>query len=285
MITMSHLNKNPIISAEELKQVDASEYLLFDASSGPNAYSNFLDAHLQGAQFVDLETQLSAKEKDPKHGGRHPLPSVADFAILLSGLGIKPDSNVIVYDRKSGANAATRFWWMLKSIGHAHAQVLDGGYQMAVEVGLPVASGPAVAQELSYYQAEAWLWPTITLPEMVEAIQNQDAIIIDVREAFRYQGISEPIDLVAGHIPGAYNIFYGDNLLTDGTFRPKIELQGRYASLMAMGKPIIVHCGSGVSACHTILALLQAGLRLPTLYVGSWSEWSRNLELFDFEES
>ena len=281
---MSRLNKNPIISAEELKQVDPRDYMLFDVSTGVDAYTNFLDAHLEGAQFVDLESQLSARDANPKHGGRHPLPALADFSLLLSSLGIKPESNVIIYDRKSGANAATRFWWMLKSIGHAHAQVLDGGYQMGVEVGLPVASGAAIAQPSSEYKAQAWLWPTINLPELVEVVQNQEAIIIDVREGFRYQGISEPIDLVAGHIPGAYNIFYGENLLSDGTFKPKVELQARYASLMAEGKPIIVHCGSGVSACHTILALLQAGLRLPTLYVGSWSEWSRNLELFDLEE-
>jgi thiosulfate/3-mercaptopyruvate sulfurtransferase len=185
---------------------------------------------------------------------------------------------VVVYDDKNGANAAARFWWMLRSIGHEKVQVLSGGIQAAIQVGFPTSSEVVIPNVVSSYPMNSCQWPTIDLEGMDALIQKDDFVVIDVRESQRFSGATEPIDLVAGHIPGATNIPFTTNLDENGFFLSPEELKTKYLNAFESipEENRVVHCGSGVTACHTLLALAIADLPLPKLYVGSWSEWSRN---------
>lgn len=268
----------PIISPATLLDLQSdSNLILIDTRSGPDARVNYLAAHLKGAQWVDLEAQLSEKSADAAQGGRHPLPAATKFAELLGQLGITPDSHVVAYDDKNGAIASARFWWMLRALGHERVQVLDGGYQAAVAAGFPVEDDFVKVRPKRPYPTAEWQLPIADINEVAQVAQSADAVVIDVREPGRYAGAFEPIDLVAGHIPGAINIPFVSNLDADGAFLPPEQLKAKYSE--AVGKyeahNIIVHCGSGVTACHTLLAMAQAGMEIPRLYVGSWSEWSR----------
>ncbi len=270
---------SPLINADKLVETcNNKNTILIDARSGNNAHEKYVTEHLGGAIFVDLEKQLADIKPDVAVGGRHPLPGPEKFAQLLGGLGIDTDSRVIVYDDKNGANPAARFWWMLRSIGHNKVQVLNGGYAAALKAGFPTRSGEETSLKKEKYKAGEWLLPTVTMAEVEKAAGNNSFRVIDVREKMRYDGEHEPIDLIAGHIPGAINVPYTNNLNQDGLFLPSSELRNKYVGILKETKPenVIVHCGSGVTACHTILALDAAGLPIPRLYVGSWSEWSRN---------
>ena len=270
-------SQSPIIEPAELIRLGQSkDVVLIDARSGPDAQERYISGHLPGAIHVDLDKDLSQKPKDPAHGGRHPLPDVKSFGELLGKLGITPEAHVVVYDDKKGANAAARFWWMLKTQGHKNIQVLDGGLEAAVNAGIELSKEPAVVKETAPYPVKEW--NNIAGIEQVAAVSTDpDYLIIDVREAYRYRGESEPIDTVAGHIPGAVNIPFASNLDEKGNFKPANELADKYEAIIKDRKPenVIVHCGSGVTACHTLLALEQAGIKGAKLYVGSWSEWSR----------
>ncbi len=269
----------PLINTGELvKTCNNKNTILIDARSGNGAYENYVTEHLAGAIFVDLEKQLADIKPDVAVGGRHPLPGPEKFAQLLGDLGIDTDSHVIVYDDKNGANPAARFWWMLRSIGHSKVQVLNGGYAAALKAGFPTHSGEETALKREKYKAGKWLLPTVTMEEVEKAVGDNSFTVIDVREKMRYDGEHEPIDLIAGHISGAINVPYTNNLNQDGLFLPLSELRNKYAEVLKKTKPenVIVHCGSGVTACHTILAMDAAELPIPNLYVGSWSEWSRN---------
>lgn len=272
-------NIAPIIQVKEaLTLVKSQSVLLIDATNGPNAKSNYLKKHLKGALYIDLNTQLSKIEEDVSQGGRHPLPLIGDFSKTLSELGISPQSHVIVYDNNKGANAASRFWWMMKSVGHDKIQVLNGGVQEAETVNFPLASGIEKTNPVAPYPVESWKLPMASMEEVEKATEDKDYLIIDVREPGRYRGEHEPIDLIAGHIPGAMNIPLATNLDADGLFLPAAQLREKYEKALGHRdqEHTIVHCGSGVTACHTLLAISHAGLPTPKLYVGSWSEWSRN---------
>lgn len=269
---------SPLLNVDELNRLMAGENLvLIDARTGPGVREKYNEQHLKGALFVDLETDLSEKG-NPAEGGRHPLPKVKDFAALLGRLGIDKSSHVVVYDDKNGANAAARFWWMMRAVGHEKIQVLDGGIQAAQAAGLPLTNEVSTAIAVSDYPANEWLLPVVGIDAVANAAQDPRFTVIDVREAFRYRGESEPIDTVAGHIPGAINIPYAGNLDVNGNFLSPGELLVKYKEVLGDNKTkqVIVHCGSGVTACHTLLAMDHAGLGIPSLYVGSWSEWSRN---------
>ena len=221
-------------------------------------------AHLPGARFVDLHHELAGGPG----GGRHPLPPVADFTALLGRLGITPGTLVVAYDSAGGATAA-RLWWMLRSIGHGQAAVLDGGYPAWV------AAGHAVTAELPTVHAhqlpDAPGWTGIVSADDLAEGAGLGATVIDSRAGERYRGEVEPIDAQAGHIPGAINRFHGDNLGADGTHRPLAEIAARFAGV---GERPIVYCGSGVTACHNLLAMSLVGINQARLYPGSWSEWS-----------
>ena len=268
---------SPIIQPHNLLSLKSThDIVLVDARAG--AKEKYAEKHLKGALFVDLETQLADIQANAAQGGRHPLPTVHRFTQVLEQLGISPDSRVVVYDDKNGANAAARFWWMLKSVGHPFVQVLDGGMAAAIKAGFPTDSGMEQPHSQGKYQADNWIFPLSNLDEVIKATADKEFLIIDVRDKYRYDGVSEPIDLIAGHIPNAINIPFSENLDSYGFFLPPSELKNKYEKALAHKKleNVMVHCGSGVTACHTLLAMDYAGLDIPKLYVGSWSEWSRN---------
>ena len=269
----------PIIDAAELLKIYQNEnVIIVDASTGKNAEENYKKKHLDKALYIDLNSQLAAIPDNFADGGRHPLPSIEKFATSLQQLGITNNSHVIVYDDKNGANAAARFWWMLKSIGHEKVQVLNGGIQAAEKVDFPINNTIKIPKVVDAYKFEDWKLPTAEINEVENNSQNQNYIVIDVRENNRYRGESEPIDLVAGHIPGAINVPFPTNLNDNEEFLSQTELKEKYQKIFGdiKAENIIVHCGSGVTACHSLLAIAYAGLEIPKLYVGSWSEWSRN---------
>lgn len=274
------MRTSPIIEVEELLNIyKNSDVLIFDVSNGPNAKANYEKEHLEGALFVDLNTQLANIKDDFSEGGRHPLPEIDKFSQTLTDLGISKNSAIVIYDDKNGSNAAARFWWMLKSVGHEKVQVLNGGLQQAKKTNFPLSSTKEIVQRNSeHYQIDTWTLPTIEMKELEKAIETQNYLVIDVREKDRYDGKIEPIDLITGHIPGAINIPYSENLDENGLFLKPDELRKKYSSILEKYIPEnrVVHCGSGVTACFTLLALEYAELEIPQLYVGSWSEWSRN---------
>lgn len=267
-----------IISAKAFSKLNPEHYILIDAGSGEETYQRYLNQHLKGAIYLDLNQDLAEIPKDAKQGGRHPLPAIKDFLKTLQHSGIEKDSHVIIYDDKQASNAAARLWWMLKAVGVKTVQVLNGGLQMAIAAGIPTDSGIETPNPSpNIIEVETWQLPMVTLEDMKNHYQNSNYRIIDVRSAERYAGLSEPIDTVAGHIPNAVNVPFSNNLNEDGTFKTPEELKKIYADYTNNpSKHTIVHCGSGVTACHTLLAIDYAGLPLPSLYVGSWSEWSRN---------
>lgn len=270
---------SPIINSEELlKLKNTSEIVLIDARAGINAEKNYKSEHLKGARFVDLNKDLATVENNPSNGGRHPLPSFLKFSEVLSKLGISPSSHIIIYDDKNGSNAAARFWWMLRAIGHEKIQVVNGGLQEAIKAGFPVSCEIENFETTGIYPIENWKLSLADIEEVEKARKNSENIVIDVRDKNRFDGLTEPLDLIAGHISGAVNIPFSENLDENGLFKSAEILAQKYASVLN-DKPsqnIIVHCGSGVTACHTLLAMDYAGIEIPKLYVGSWSEWSRN---------
>jgi thiosulfate/3-mercaptopyruvate sulfurtransferase len=272
-------NYSPIIEAAELlKNYNQENLIIVDASVGKNAKADYNAKHLAGALHVDLDTQLADIQADTAKGGRHPLPTMQQFSKVLTELGITHESHVVVYDDKNGSNAAARFWWMLQSAGHKSIQVLNGGFQEAIRAGLPTNSDNVADHLVEPYIVQDWQLPLSDMDEIEAVSEDRNYIVIDVRTAVRYNGETEPIDLVAGHIPGAINIPFTENLDENGLYLSKEQLRNKYATVFdqAANENIIVHCGSGVTACHTILAMAYAGYEIPKLYVGSWSEWSRN---------
>ncbi len=265
----------PIITSKQLN-LFIEDLIILDARAGKDAYQNYLIGHIKGARFIDLDKDLAEIDEDAAFGGRHPLPNIKKFGETISRLGISENSHIVIYDDKNGANAAARTWWMLKSFGLKNVQVLDGGIQNAEKEGLKFSSGEETFQKSELIKTENWLLPLSSLQEVENGITNDSATVIDVRDAYRYRGESEPIDLVTGHIPGAINIPFSENLDDNGNFLKPEILREKYSELLK-GKPekLIIHCGSGVTACHTIMVLNYAGFEIPNLYVGSWSEWSR----------
>jgi thiosulfate/3-mercaptopyruvate sulfurtransferase len=270
-----------IIKPLEYKQLildKSTELVLIDARSGADASDNYTAMHLNGALHVDLESDLSDIKEDPKFGGRHPLPEPAAFSFLLGQLGIGPDTHVIVYDDKGGANAAARFWWMLRAAGHINVQVLDGGFDAAIQAGIPASTKIDMLAKKMPYPFDTWSLPIANMEKVEQASKNDSYVIIDVREAERYNGLTEPYDIVPGHIPNARNFPYAGNFDPDGFFLSPDQLREKYQSVFSEynAEKVIVHCGSGVTACHTLLAMDYAGLEIPVLYTGSYSEWIRN---------
>jgi thiosulfate/3-mercaptopyruvate sulfurtransferase len=247
---------------------------LADTSLGERQYR---EAHLPGAQHVHLDDDLSGSKTGPdgRFRGRHPLPTREAFAATASALGIGPDTPVVVYDRQ-GSAYAVRAWWLLRWLGHDAVAVLDGGLDAWRAAGGVVASGepPARRRDAAPYPTRAPAMPTLDADAVVAQLGR--APLIDARAPERFRGEVEPFDAKAGHIPGARNRWFKDNLGADGRFKPAATLRAEFDALLGGAAPEVVthQCGSGVNACHNLLAMEAAGLRGSRLYAGSWSEWS-----------
>lgn len=265
----------PLLQSEELlKIINTPELVVLDAGSK----EQYNKAHIRNALFADLNTMLADIKPNAANGGRHPLPKPEQFCKTLGDMGISPESRIVVYDDKSGAHAAARLWWMLRALGHKQVQVLNGGLQAAVKSGITVDAEAVNPPAPKNYPIVMWQLPAADMEEVDAVKQLPEYTIIDVRDAYRYNGESEPIDTIAGHIPGAINMPYVAHLNNDGLFLTQEQLHTLYHPVFKTHDAghIIVHCGSGVTACHTLLAMAAAGYEIPKLYVGSWSEWSRN---------
>ncbi|MBS1573396.1 MAG: sulfurtransferase [Bacteroidetes bacterium] len=270
------LNLPSIIQIEEFKKlINQKNTIILDARATGNAKEQYLEKHLKGARFIELDTDLASVTNNPSKGGRHPLPDIFDFSKTLSDLGVREDSNIIIYDDKAGANAAARCWWLLKSFGINSVSVLSGGFQALSD--FEMSSGEEHFHPSTIKIPDHWKLPIVTIDEVENLLKNKKAIVIDVRDNYRYIGESEPIDPVAGHIPGAINIPLTENIDEHSFFHTQKFLKEKYQDYFKdSSKEIIIHCGSGVTACHTILAMDFAGLPIPKLFVGSWSEWCRS---------
>jgi thiosulfate/3-mercaptopyruvate sulfurtransferase len=241
---------------------------LADPGAGERAY---LDAHLPGAVYAHLDRHLSDLSKAGR--GRHPLPDATDFSRHLSRWGIAPDTFVIAYDHAQSAFAA-RLWWMLRAAGHERVAVLDGGLAAWTRAGLPLETEPSLPPPVHRTVA---FDPAMTVDaDLVDRIRlDPHRLLLDARPGPRFRGEVEPLDPVAGHVPGAVNRPVADNLEPDGRFKPAAMLRAEFDALLA-GRPpsaVVSMCGSGVTACHTLLAMAAAGLHGARLYPGSWSEW------------
>ncbi|MFJ1303009.1 sulfurtransferase [Pseudomonadota bacterium AL_CKDN230030165-1A_HGKHYDSX7] len=243
---------------------------LMDHAAGRRAFDA---AHIPGAIYLDHEKELAA----PRTGknGRHPLPERGALAGLMAAHGVTPRTLVVAYDASGGMYAA-HLWWMLRWMGHDHVVVLDGGWQAWQAAGQAEASGPqaAVAPQQGVTPAPS-LAPTVDADAVLANIAQPAFTVIDARAANRYRGEVEPMDPVAGHIPGALNRPNGENLGADGRFKPADQLRDEFERLLDGRAPeTIVHqCGSGITACHNLLSMEIAGLGGSRLYPGSWSEW------------
>jgi thiosulfate/3-mercaptopyruvate sulfurtransferase len=273
-----------LISASELKQMidTTTPVQVYDCSAdlmNPTAgRAQFDAAHIPGARFVGLDEHLSDKtHPDRASGGRHPLPSRERFAAWLGSTGLASASTqVVVYDRQN-ANYCGRLWWMLKWCGHEAVAVLDGGWAAWVAAGCAAetGTGPAPAPSAATYPLSPPRAATATTASLAQRLGGPGQTLIDARAAARFRGEVEPLDPVAGHIPGALNRPFTDNIGPDGRFKPADQLRAEFEQLLAGRDPasVVHHCGSGVSAIPNLLAMELAGLGRSALYPGSWSEW------------
>lgn len=236
--------------------------------NGPPGKPDFVASHIPGAVWVDLETQLTGP---PGVGGRHPLPVVAVFEQAMRDIGVRQDSLVVAYDAAT-SQAAARLWWLLTDAGHRYVRVLNGGLAAWRAAGLPTVSGPGDPPPRGDFIARPGQRPQLNAAEISALLGRPEArTLIDVRAAERYSGQHEPIDPVAGHIPGAVNLPATANLQADGRFLPPAEIARLYAE--AGGREdAVLYCGSGITASHSLLALESAGLTA-AIYPGSWSDW------------
>ena len=268
----------PLVSPEALRAV-AGPVCLLDARPDAAAYAA---GHLAGARHADLNAELSsatAPDFDPVRGGRHPLPSLRTWTARLGAWGIGPETPVVAYDAAGGGNAASRLWWMLRAVGHEQVAVLDGGLQAAQAAGLATTNAaPPPASARPPYPCAAWRRPLVEVEALERLLRDPAWKVLDVRSRERWRGEADPFEPAPGHIPGTVNLPFGENLGPDGRFKPAAALRAQYQALLAGTPPerLAVHCGSGVTACHTLLALELAGLPGASLYVGSYSEWSRS---------
>ena len=272
------MNYTTLISASELaSHLNDSNWAIFDCRHDllqPTAGGDaFAAGHIQNAQFANIDTDLSGAKAPAGAAftGRHPLPDRHTLLATLRGWGINDDTQVVAYDAQGGMFAA-RLWWLLRWIGHANVAVLDGGLAAWQAQGLPLVT-PLAPRPAGNIVEQASLTRTVGVQEVVANLAPQELTVLDARAPDRYRGENETIDPVGGHIPGAKNRFFKDNLQPDGRFKSARELEQEFAGLIGKPASAIMQCGSGVTACHNLLALEVAGLPGAALYPGSWSEW------------
>jgi thiosulfate/3-mercaptopyruvate sulfurtransferase len=244
-------------------------YNLDDEEWGKHEY---VVQHVPGAVYVHLSHDLAGKKTD--RNGRHPLPDPSVFAQTVGRLGVTTGMQVVVYDQDTGIYAS-RLWWLLRWLGHDAVAVLDGGFSKWLAEGRMTTSGEEVREERQFIGAPQREF-TVDIEHITKHLGDRNWCLVDARAPERYSGTIEPIDRIAGHIPGAVNHFFKQNLNECGTFRSTDELRQRLRDVLDGASPehVVCYCGSGVTACHNLLALEHAGLSGAKLYVGSWSEWS-----------
>jgi thiosulfate/3-mercaptopyruvate sulfurtransferase len=265
-----------LITPEELaRHLDDPRWVVFDTrhdlmdpAKGRKAYEA---GHIPGAFFLGLDDALAG----PRTGrnGRHPLPELSALAAALNRCGVGPDTHVVAYDDMSGS-FAVRLWWMLRWLGHEQVSLLDGGFPLWVKEGRPVTAEQPAPRE-GHFVPRPQLGATVDAHFVDRFREDRAARLIDARAPERFKGLQEPIDPVAGHVPGAMNRFWKSNLRDDGRFKAPDVLRREFEALLGDADPgSAVHmCGSGVTACHNIFAMELAGLPGGRLYPGSWSEW------------
>ena len=243
---------------------------LMNPAAGPDGYAI---GHISNALFAALDTQLSGPKQgaDGVFRGRHPLPERAALIDTLRTWGINPDSQVVAYDAHGGMFAA-RLWFLLRWVGHAGVAVLDGGLAAWQAQGLPMSDQVPVRAPGSI-AAQAPLGATVSAADVLHNLASGANTIVDARAPDRFRGENETMDPVGGHIPGAKNRFFKDNLQADGRFKSAAQLKADFANLIDEPARAVMQCGSGVTACHNLLALEVAGMPGAALYPGSWSEW------------
>lgn len=268
-----------ISSAELAARLGEPNLVVFDVrhnlTDNHAGQREFSAGHIPGALFLDHERDLSAARTG--RNGRHPLPERNSFAAVVSSRGVGADTDVVAYDA-SGGTFAAHLWWMLRWLGHTNVRVLDGGWQAWVDAGYSVTQA---GSPLPLASSTAWPdpgEPAIGVDEVLENLPTQAFTLLDARAANRYRGELEPLDPVAGHIPGALNRPNNENLRPDGLFKRAEVLAQEFDALLAgrQAADIVHQCGSGISACHNLLAMEIAGLSGSRLYAGSWSEWCAN---------
>lgn len=268
-----------LISASELAAIANTPNLvildcrhdLMNTDAGHNAYTA---GHIPGALFIHVDHALSGSKYDAQgtFQGRHPLPEQAGFIATLRKFGINNDTQVVAYDAQGGMFAA-RVWWMLRWVGHSAVAVLNGGLPAWTNAGgeLSTATPAAGTGTISLRSA---LVSTIAVDDVLANLATQAKTVVDARAPDRYRGENETIDAKGGHIPNAKNRFFKDNLQDNGQFKPAGQLRAEWSAIIDTPSTAIMQCGSGVTACHNLLALEVAGLSGATLYPGSWSQWS-----------
>ena len=282
-----------LISVRQLMDLQAAKARLmvfdctFDLMDPASGEKQYLQAHIPGAVYAHLDNALSDKgtvdpdgthhpHPDAASGGRHPLPSREKFAMWLSGVGFANDMQAVVYDR-NGANYCGRLWWMLKWAGHDAVAILDGGLQAWQAEGGEVRTGV----EPSHFQSNFALGPPlrrlVTIDDVRSKLGDAAQTLVDARAAPRFRGEVEPLDPIAGHIPGALNRPFGQNIGADGRFKSPQQLRAEFDALLGGRDPgsVVHQCGSGVSAVPNLVAMELAGYAPTALFAGSWSEWSR----------
>ena len=273
------MTESPLVDARTLARELGSadwivvdcRFMLTDPAAGKAAYDR---GHIPGARYAHLDEDLSRRPSAEE--GRHPLPERERFAATLGNWGVSADDRVVAYDDGSGAVAA-RLWWMLGWLGHARRAVLDGGFAAWQEAGLPIEQQQPTFARRRYEAPAGHGNDVIATRDLADALRAGD-LLVDARAAPRYRGEQESIDPKAGHVPGARNRPFSANVTAAGQFRPPAELRAELEELLG-GRPpqrLIAMCGSGVTACHLLLAMEVAGLPGGRLYAGSWSEWIRD---------
>jgi thiosulfate/3-mercaptopyruvate sulfurtransferase len=244
----------------------------FDLADTVKGEQEYLESHIPGARYAHLDRDLSGAKTGSN--GRHPLPTAEQMRDRFGALGIGPKSQIVAYDADSGMYAA-RLWWMLRYMGHDAVAVLDGGFARWMREGHPVRGGREQWRSATFVGAARESW-TLDAEAVLRGLEDAARTLVDARAAPRFRGENETLDKTAGHIPGARNYFFQRNLTEDKTFKRPEELRQQWQASLGTAGPehAVMYCGSGVTACHNLLALEHAGLGGARLYPGSWSEWS-----------
>jgi thiosulfate/3-mercaptopyruvate sulfurtransferase len=270
---------NTLIEAAELRAIAGNEHLAlldcrFDLARPAWGEEQFAAGHLSGAHYLHLDRDLSSPIT--AKSGRHPLPDPNRLAQRLGELGVGNDSQVVLYDQGNGMYAA-RAWWLLRWLGHQRVAVLNGGLAAWLQAGGSLTTESATVSPKNFV-ARVGVGTVVTTTEVEQLRTKPSELLVDARAPDRFAGQNETIDPIAGHVPGAVNHAFAGNLTADGRFLSKDELRAAWLATLGRHAPssVVAMCGSGVSACHNLLALEHAGLPGARLYAGSWSEWIRD---------